>query len=340
MFTYRSAVSFLVLTLAITTLAGCGGSEYRKQETYYLVATNTNLPYWQAAKAGLVKAAGEVGVSAEVVGPETYDPQGQREEFDKVVASKIPPAGIMVSVADPNIMTEAIDSAIAKGINVITIDSDAPKSKRLFFVGTDNYKVGVQAAEVAAEQLQNAGNVIVYTIEGQTNLADRLRGYKDVFAAYPAIRIIETVDIKGDATVAFDRSKEILEKEKSRVDAFACLEAISCPEIAEVLNRNNIRNKVVVAMDTPDRTLEWMQRGLIQATIAQRPYTMAYVGLRMLADLKKYPPSQIRTGGSLSTMPEFVNTGATLLTEDNLQQFLKEQESTQAKGEAAPAEGQ
>ena len=336
---YRSTVTFLILTLVTIVLVGCGGSDYRKQETYYLLATNVNLPYWQVAKAGLMKSAAELGVAAEVVGPETYDPQAQKEAFQKIMASKTPPAGIMISVADPDVLRDAIDGAIAKGINVITIDSDAPKSKRLFFVGTDNYDAGVEAAEVTAEQLQNAGNVVVFTIHGQVNLADRLRGYKDVFATYPAIRIIDTVDIKGNAAAAFDWTKQSLEKERSKVDAFVCLEAIACPDVAEVLNRNHIRDKVVVAMDTPDRTLQWIQRGLIQATMGQKPYTMAYVGIRMLADLKKYPPTEMTAEGSLATVPEFVNTGATLIDKDNVARFLKEQQSTNP-AEAAPAGGQ
>jgi ABC-type sugar transport system substrate-binding protein len=48
----------------------------------------------------------------------------------------------------------------------------------------------------------------------------------------------------------------------------------------------------VVGMDTDQRTLEWIQQGLIKATIAQKPFTMAYTGLRMLADLTKYPPQR------------------------------------------------
>jgi ribose transport system substrate-binding protein len=57
---------------------------------------------------------------------------------------------------------------------VITIDSDAANSKRLMFVGTDNYKAGMMGAEVAAKQLGGKGNVVVYTIPEQTNLNQRL----------------------------------------------------------------------------------------------------------------------------------------------------------------------
>jgi ribose transport system substrate-binding protein len=325
MSSHSRALGFLLALGGLLVSAGCGGGEYRKQEVYYLVAANINLPYWQSARNGLFRAAAELGVSADVKGPETYDPKAQREEFLKLVAMERQPAGILVSPASAELMKDAIDQAVAKGIKVITIDSDAPGSKRLFFVGTDNYDVGFRSAEYVAQRLNRAGNVIIFTIAGQVNLEERLRGYRDAFAAYPAIRIIETVDIKGDPVVAFDRTKLIVAKELNRVDAFACLEAIACPEVAEVLSRNNVRNKVVVAMDVSERTLDWIQKGMIQATFAQRPYTMAYVGLRMLADLHHYPPAQLETTRSLATVPQFVDTGVSLVDRSNVEQFLKDQ---------------
>ena len=332
MFRYRSALGFLLAAGAIGVMVGCGGGEYRRQELYYLVAANINLPYWQNAKNGLYRAAAEIGVSAEMKGPETYDPQAEKDEFVKLVNQERKPAGILVSPSSAELMRDAIDAAVAKGINVITIDSDAPGSKRLFFVGTDNYDVGVQLAEYTARRLNRAGNVIVFTITGQANLEERLRAYKEVVNTYPAIRLIETVDIKGDPVVAFDRMKMIVAKELKRVDAFVCLEAIACPEVAEVLSRNNVRDKVVVAMDVSERTLDWIQKGMIQATFAQRPYTMAYVGLRMLADLTHYPPAKLDSQGSLATVPQFVDTGASLVERANVDQYLREQ---QQQGEGA-----
>ena len=327
MFRYRRALIIPSAAALFLFLSSCGGEEYRKQETYYLVAANVNLPYWQTARAGLAKAATELGVSAEVKGPETYDPNAQKEEFMKLVQAEKKPAGILVAPADANLMKEAIDQAASAGINVATIDSDSPTSKRLFFVGSANYDIGVESGRYTVEKLGRAGTVIVYTISGLTNIEDRLRGYKDVFNNYPAVKIIETVDIKGQATIAFDRTKELVAKDRTRMDAFVCLETIACAEVAEVLSRNNIRDKVVIAMDASERTLDWIQKGMIQATIAQRPYTMAYVGTRMLADLHKYPPTKAEAGSTLLTVPEMVNTGSVLVDKSNVARFIKDQEA-------------
>lgn len=334
---HRRAFCTVILVILTISVIGCGGSDYRLNEKYYLVTVNKELPYWQNALAGFRRAGAELGVLVEMVGPDTYSAEEQKNELDLLIAAEEPPAGILVSAADAELLTPSINAAIAKGINVITIDSDAPESNRLTFVGTDNYSIGVQTAEVTANLLKRAGTVIVFTISGQTNLEDRLRGYREVFDQFPAIRIIEEVDIRGDAVQAFDTTKEMLQKSPNRMDAFVCLEAIACPEVADVLSRNGVRDKVVIGMDISGRTLEWIQQGYIQATIAQRPYTMAYVGLRLLADMHKYPPQSPERESMLATIPQFVDTGATLVTQDNIASFLEDQAAADKEHETAGA---
>jgi hypothetical protein len=41
------------------------------------------------------------------------------------------------------------------------------------------------------------------------------------------------------------------------------------------LDRAGIRDKAIIAMDTHEGTLNWLRKGMIRATIAQKPYTMA-----------------------------------------------------------------
>jgi len=72
------------------------------------------------------------------------------------------------------------------------------------------------------------------------------------------------------------------------VDAFVCLDALASSEVSEVLSRNHVLHKVVMAMDTDPSTLEGIQKGIITATIGQKPLTMAFNALKMLGDLHHY----------------------------------------------------
>jgi ribose transport system substrate-binding protein len=319
--------SFLVGVLAAAALTGCG-SRHDSDEHYYLVAANLQVPYWQTAGAGFSKAASQLRVRADYVGPDIYDPKAERQAFEDAVAKK--PTGIIVAVLDPAMMKDPIDRAIAAGIPVITLDSDAPESKRLFFVGTNNYLAGFMGGKRLAQELKDKGNVVVFSMPEQTNLADRLRGYRDAVASHSGIKIDRVIDIKGDPRVAFDTTTLILGTEKDKVDAFVCLEAQAGKEVALVLNNYNVHNKVVMAMDTDADTLDWIQKGVIAATIAQKPYTMSYVGLHLLDDLYHNKPSPLDSDwshNSFAPVPAFVDTGTALIDKSNVEAFKQAKSS-------------
>ncbi len=323
-----SKAHYLIHSLLLTALAapfvGCGGSAHEPTESYFLIATNTKIPYWQSALAGLSQAGREMKVAYEMVGPDTYDPQAERQEFQKVVRGR-KPSGILVSAADSELMKPEIDAAIAQGIPVITMDADSPSSKRLMFIGTDNYDAGRMGGRVLAKALQGKGNVLVFTISEQANTRERWHGYEEILKAYPGIKVLEQIDIKGDPRIPFDRTTDYIDK-KTPVDAFVCLEALACPEVAEVLSRKEVKGKVIVAMDTDQRTLEWIQKGSIAATIAQKPYTMAYFGVKVLDMLQHQKPPSLTADWSQDTrspLPAFIDTGATLIDRNNVAAFLK-----------------
>ena len=315
-------------------LAGCGASQHEPQEKYYLLSANVKIPYWQTAGTGLVRSASQMKVQAEVVGPDSYDTQAEQQELRRLIGLQQKPAGILVSAADPVLMKGDIDAAIAAGIPVITIDSDSPSSQRLLFIGTNNYEAGVMGGRAAARQLKGKGNVVVFTMPAQANLAERLNGYKFAFSENPAIKIVDVVDIKGDPRVAFDATTEIIEKRRDKVDAFVCLEALAGKEVADVLDRNKVTGKLVVAMDTDEGTLNWVQKGLIAATIAQKPFTMAYYGVEMLDQLHHHKPATLAQNWAkdpFSPLPAFVDTGATLITKENVGDFLKARDAAQSE---------
>jgi ribose transport system substrate-binding protein len=307
------------VTAAALFLNGCAGSAHEPSEKYVLVSANTKLPYWQTALAGLNHAASEMKVKAELAGPDTYDTKAEHDEFQRVVAQK--PSGIMISAADASMMTPDINAALSQGIPVITMDSDAPGSKRLFFLGTDNYNAGTLGGHLTSKLMNGKGDVVIFTIPSQPNLKDRLHGYEDAFAEHPGIHIKQVVDMKGDPTVAFDTTKQMLDA-KQKVDAFVCLEAISCPEVGEVVNRQNMTGKVqIVAMDTDQRTTDWIKKGVISATIAQKPYTMGYYGAKLLDDLHHHPPSPLDNSwaqNAQSPVPTFVDTGSFVVDKTNV----------------------
>lgn len=319
----------VAVSASLLSVMSCGGYQHATDEKYFLVASNIKVAYWQTALAGLNRAKAEMKVKADLVGPDTHDAAAEAQEFRRAAAQN--PSGILVSASDANVLAPEIDAALGKGIPVLTVDSDAANSKRLFFVGTDNYKAGTEGGKLLAKLLNEKGNVVVFTMPEQENLKERLHGYKDVLDTHPQMKITNVVDMKGQPETAFDAAKQMIDT-KAKVDAFVCLESISCPEVADVLDRTKMTGKiVVVAMDTDQRTLEWIQKGAINATIGQKPFTMAFYGLKLLDDVHHHKPNPLIADwgqDSFSRFPTFVDTGASLIDKENVGTFLQQRSSS------------
>jgi ribose transport system substrate-binding protein len=315
----------LMATLAVALPMFLGGCErHSKSEQYFLIATHIGLPYWESAHAGFAKAAAEYGVTEDMRGPESFAPSIEVDEFRAAVARK--PAGILVSVADPALMGPEIDKAIAAGIPVITMDSDAPDSQRLYFIGTNNLEAGRLGGERVAAELNGKGNVVFFTMPSQPNLVERLKGYKDVLATYPAIKVVEVFDMKGVSGTAMDKAQEYLGRTgPAKISAFICLESSSGRDVGEAFKRAKPQGTILMAMDVDRATLQLVKDGTIQATISQKPFTMAFLGLKALDDLHHYPLKPLtRDWGSdaSSPVPAFVDTGVSLVDKSNVDKFL------------------
>lgn len=310
-----------LVAMGLTFVTGC--DRHSKKEVYYLISVNSSLPYWQTAAAGFNKAAAEYKVTAKVVGPANYDAQGELAELQSAVATK--PAGILISVADAAVLKPGIDAAISAGVPVITVDSDAAGSRRLYFIGTNNLDAGRLGGQRLVEKLGGKGNVVIFTYAGQPNIDERLKGIKDVFSTHPDLKIVDVVDIKADPKTAFDKAQQFMALTgPKRVDAFICLDAASGKPVSDAVKRGE-NSRLVVAWDASPDTLAAIKSGAIDATVVQRPYTMGYVGLKALDQVFHDPVVQYNqnfTTDSFSPYPTFVDTGTSLVDKSTVDVYI------------------
>ena len=97
-------------------------------------------------------------------------------------------------------------------------------------------------------------------------------------------------------------------------------------EVAEVMRRYKATDRLIIAFDTDQETLDAIRDGTIAATIAQKPATMTYVGAMMLDNLHHHMPRSINTywiNDPFAPVPAHVDTGATLIDKNNLDDFIQ-----------------
>ncbi|HME00876.1 MAG TPA: substrate-binding domain-containing protein [Terriglobia bacterium] len=319
--TTRAPLVTLALLASFLVTTSCEKAYHEETEKFIFVAANINLPYWQEAKAGLNDAALAMHVKEDFTGPESYDVNQELAFFQSAVASH--PTGILLQATRPELFKSDIDKAVQQGIPVVTVDSDAPDSRRLLFLGTDNVRAGVESGKHLAELLHGEGNVVVIYIPGQLNLEERMQGATQALGGYPKIKITQKLDDKGDPRVANDLIGALLAKNE-KIDGILCLEASGAPGAAEVLHRLSLEGTItIVGFDKNPETLDHIEDGWIKGTIAQKPYTMAYYGVRFLDDLHHNIVHEFKDWRTApaSPLPTRVDTGTAWVDKSNVAAF-------------------
>ncbi len=326
----RVALVSLFVFVAAALIASCARPFHEENERYVFVATNINLPYWQEAQAGFLDSAKALGVKAQLIGPVAYAPNAEMLMFRQAIEDQ--PAGICLSAARPEIFQADIDKAVAAGIPVICVDSDVPGSKRVLYVGTDNFKAGKESLKQMAALITGPGNVAVISIPGQRNVDDRVAGVADALKNFPTIKLTKILDDKGEAKSALDQVSDLI-KNKEKIDGIICLEAAGGSGAAAAVHQANLDGKLqIVAFDDDPETLDWIDRGTISATIAQKPYVMSYYGLRFLDDLHHNSIRKFKDWRTALAppMPTTVDTGTVVVDKSNVKLY-RESLSTRPK---------
>ena len=294
----------------------------RAGQHYVMISAVTGGPYWIDSKAGLYDKAKELGVTGVFTGPPTVDVNAQIDAVNRAIAQKVDGI-IMVAVADA--VTPAIDKAIEAGIPVVCADSDAPSSKRYSFIGTGNYNAGYRGGDELAKLLGGQGEVALLYIPGWDNLIQRIQGYKDALAKYPGIKIVKIGNDRGSQTEAEKECRAILQAYPN-LAGFGCVAAIGGQGAAVAVKQAGKTGRVkIVAMDRDEATLQFIQEGVIDASIAQRTYMMAYLALQMLYDLRngriKFTDDWRKVG--VNPLPPVVDTGTFVIDKRNVDEFRR-----------------
>jgi len=313
---------FLV-AFALFFFVGCGNKEEKetkeatsptgakKAYTFALVPKSVGNPYWSACEEGMKEACQELGVEGYFMGPETTDVEKQIRIIEDFLSKKVD--GIAISPNDPTAVTPEIDKIISRGIPVVTFDSDAPKSKRLRYIGTDNYKAGYAAGEEMIKVLGGKGKVAVMTGSlGALNLNERIRGFNDALKKAPDIKVITTQANNDDEELCFSQAESILQAHPDLAGFFG-VSGTGGPGSARAVKAAGKTGKVkIICFDTVPMTIRFIKEGVIQATIAQKPKQMGYLAVKSLYEIAK--------SGKLEKLPD-IDTGITIVTKENVKEF-------------------
>ena len=296
-------------------------AEPAKKKMYVEALALTNLPYFIDHRVGLEFAGKTLGADTKFLGPVDYDMTAMVNTMEQVMAEN--PDGMNVVGFDPA-LKPAIDQIVDAGTPLVTLDAEVYGSKRMTFLGTGNYNAGRVGGKLLSELIGGKGKVAILTKVGQSNLEERIQGYKDEIAQnYPDVEIVQIIDDQSDSAKAADGLKAVLQREPD-LAGVGCVEAAGGVGAATAAKELGLAGKLkIVSMDRDDGTLKFIEDGVIDASVAQKSALMTYYGT-ILMDGLKYNPVPIvadNKAAGILPMPEAVDTGVVVINKDNAQYF-------------------
>lgn len=293
-----------------------------KDQLYIEVSAIGADPYFYDHKMGMEMAGKELGVRTEYVGPAENDMNAMVAALEQAIAKK--PNGLVV-VGFNEQLIPSIQKATDAGIPVVTVDADLPTSSRIAFIGTGNEEAGITGGTKMAELLGGKGKVAVMYSPGQTNLEERVEGYKKSFENYADIEIVEYVDTKQDSVVAAQSIAAVLQKHPD-LAGIICVDATGGTGAATAVKEAGITGKVkIIAMDRSNEVLAAIEEGVISASVAQQTALMPYYAVQMLMNLNnsKVEITTDNASAGVLGIPQYIDTGAVIVDETNYQYFKR-----------------
>jgi ribose transport system substrate-binding protein len=262
------------------------------------IVTASSGPYWDLILKGAQDAADRHGVRLEKITPASDEPS-QSKAISELVGKDYD--GVAVSPNDGAKQARTL-ADVAADTNLVTFDADSAISRRLCFVGTNNYDAGRMCGRHVREALPQGGSVMIAigSVEKE-NGHRRRQGLIDELLErqYEPFRLMDPVEgsLKGPkytvvATVIHgldpQRSSEAIAaavKDQSDVDCIVGLFASSTPAVLKALDQSGKLGTVkVIGFDANTETLDGIEKGHVQATIVQDAYNIGYQAVRILAD--------------------------------------------------------
>ena len=277
------------------------------------VAFVTNNPesFWTIAQAGADKAAQEANVELLFQRPKIGDLATQRATIDGVVDQGV--KAIAVSVIDPVNQAQYIDK-IAADTPFLCVDNDAPNTKRLCYIGTDNYEAGRAVGRLVKEAMPGGGKIAVFVGNLESdNARNRRKGVIDELNG-SAVDKVEDGKTYGDYQLVRTYTEPQVGRETAKRNALAALDSDELKDAPNVcliglwaynpptiLNAVRDREKLgkvkIVGFDEDEETLKGIADGYIAGTVVQNPYEFGSQSVKMMAAIVKGDRSGIPADG-------------------------------------------
>lgn len=239
--------------------------------------------FYRQIDAGLCKAAAELrdyGVVIERIRYGTQDPDLAYQRLCEIDPKEYD--GLAVNSAGGK-SSLAIDRFVSAGVPVITFNTDAPDSGRLFYIGNNSRQSGFTGGELLSLFLGGAGNVTVLGNFTRANpFIERFGGFCEyVQMEAPGLHVYPCSECLSDPELAARSLTDLIHRVNDIRGVF-CTGYSSTVGAIMALRALNRRDIKVVGFDVTSRTAKDLREGWCGALLYQDPYREGYQAAHLL----------------------------------------------------------
>ncbi|MFO1210632.1 MAG: sugar-binding protein [Amaricoccus sp.] len=303
---------------ALAALGAVAAPAGAQDKVFALVPKALGVQFYADAETGCKEAAAKIGATCLFTGPSQLDDAEQGRIVRDLITKKV--AGISVAPNNPESMAGPIAAAMEKGIPVVTFDSDAPKSERIAFIGTNNRAGGESAGEAFVKAMPEGGTYAVLTGSlSAANLNERIEGFRSKLSDKFKEISGSPFACNDDSAQAVQIIQDVLAKNPDLDGIFYVggwpMFAPQAYARALAKKHDDIKSGkfVVVSFDTLPSQVKLLKDGFATTLVGQRPLAM---GIQSIEQLDKLSRGE--------KVPPVTDTGVDIVDSSNVAQFKSE----------------
>lgn len=299
-----------VLTTLTFLFSACSIDKLEQNDTEKRIMVIVKMDsgdFWPVVRMGAEAAGKEFGVNVSYAGPQEEDDiDGQIQLVKNAIDAKYD--AIVIASCDYNRLVGITDKAASLKIPVIVIDSAINSNTVKSFIATDNIDAGAKAGEALVKYCGEDNDIAVMNfVKGAATAEQREEGFLKYIQQYPNIKVVSKEYCFSDEKLAEDLTRKVLDK-NNNIDAFVCLNAYSTVGVAKAIKSLNLDERIkIIGFDSTPVETSLIEKGVIQATVIQNPFSMGYLGVKSAV--------AAIDGKSL---PKFIDTGAKVIDKENM----------------------
>lgn len=245
---------------------------------------NENIEYWQAPIIGISKAAEELanfGVTVEYFFFD-YNITSFKKTASKVL--KLDHDGLLFAPIFYEESVSFLTEYKKKDTPIVMIDSNLPEINDVAYIGQDSYQSGYLGGKLISYGIKNDSNVLILKINQNVESTSRtnvfLQRIKGFYAFFNENQYLPKFNFT-EISIKYDIENQLT------VNMFSGIDCVFIPNsrvyiVAKFIKENNLKDIRIVGYELLKQNLEYLNNGIIDFLIHQKPEEQGYMGINHL----------------------------------------------------------